>query len=186
VLHLARLREATFPVIAVVQPMLDALADQTGETAHCALYTNNALAVIATTESKKANRVSMRGSETLPFHATASGLAFLAFAAAEVRARVLELPMRAFTANTMTLPADLAKALSETRRLGYASVDKSYEGDVCGIGCPIFGHDKTAIGAIAVATPCHRMTPELQGMIIGAVQTAARSLTRKLGNTQPD
>lgn len=185
VLHLARLREATFPVIAVVQPMLDALAEVTGETAHCSLYTNNALAVIATTESKKANRVSMRGSETLPFHATASGLAFLAFAAPDVVARAMALPLVAFTPSTLATQAELRDALTETRRLGYASIDKSYEGDVCGIGCPIFGADKTAIGAIAVATPCHRLTPELHALITQAVQASARELTRKLGNAQP-
>ena len=102
VLHLARMREATFPVIAVVQPLLDQLAETTGETTHCSLYTNNALAVIATRESKKANRVSMRGSETLPFHATASGLAFLAFAAPEVLGKALDLPLTRFTDDTIT------------------------------------------------------------------------------------
>ena len=185
VLHLARAREAAFPVIAVVQPMLDHLTLITGETTHCSLYTNATLAVIATVESRKANRVSMRGSETLPFHATASGIAFLAFASAEVSAKAYALPMTAYTSKTYTTLGSVHAAVADARRLGYASVDKAFEDDVYGIAAPVFGPDQTAIGAIAVATPCHRMTPELERLIIAAVQEAAVDLTRKLGNEPP-
>jgi IclR family transcriptional regulator, acetate operon repressor len=185
VLHLARLREATFPVIAVVQPMLDSLSELTGETTHCSLYANNALAVIATTESKKANRVSMRGSETLPFHATASGLVFLAFAAPDLAKRALALPRTAFTDATMTTTAQLLAAMKEARTLGYAMVERSFEGDVCGFAAPIFGPDQTAIGAIAVAAPSHRVTPELHALIAGSLLQMARDITSKLGNTPP-
>lgn len=185
VLHLARLREATFPVIAVVQPMLDQLAAVTGETTHCSLYTNNSLAVIATRESKKANRVSMRGSETLPFHATASGLAFLAFAPADIAARAMALPLTGFTEETITAPDQLQQAIKAARMLGYASVARSFEGDVCGIAAPVFGPEQTAIGAMAVATPCHRLTPELERIIIDAVTGTATELTRKLGYVPP-
>lgn len=185
VLHLARLREATFPVLAVVQPMLDALSELTGETTHCSLYSNNSLALIATTESKKANRVSMRGSETLPFHATASGLAFLAFAAPDLVARALTLPLTAFTSDTMTKKAEVMAAIEKARLLGYAKVEKSFEADVCGFAAPIFGLDQTAIGAIAVAAPSHRVTPELQGMIAKSLLEMSRELTRKLGNAPP-
>lgn len=185
VLHLARMREATFPVIAVVQPLLDQLAETTGETTHCSLYTNNALAVIATRESKKANRVSMRGSETLPFHATASGLAFLAFAAPEVLSKALELPLTRFTEDTITSQQALLQALQTARRDGFARVEKSFEGDVYGIAAPIFGPDRTAIGAVAVATPCHRMTPELTAQITAELRTVAAEVTRRLGNSVP-
>jgi IclR family acetate operon transcriptional repressor len=185
VLHLARLREATFPVLSVVQPVLDALSDLTGETTHCSLYSNNALAVIATTESKKANRVSMRGSEILPFHATASGLAFLAFAAPDLVTRAISLPPTAFTDVTMTSKAELMAAMKETRMLGYAMAERSFEADVCGVAVPIFGPDQFAIGAIAVAVPSHRATPELQALIVEALLPISHDLTRKLGNSPP-
>ncbi len=185
VLHLARVREAAFPTITVVQPLLDQLTEITGETSHCSLYANNALAVIATRESKKANRVSMRDSETLPFHATASGIAFLAFAAPDACGKALALPMTAYTGTTCTDPDRVRAAFAETRRQGYASVDKAFEEDVYGIAAPIFGPGQTAIGAIAVATPCHRMTADLERLIIESVMQAAVDLTRKLGNEPP-
>ncbi len=185
VLHLARRREATFPVVAVVQPMLDTLSELTGETTHCSLYSNNALAVIATTESKKASRVSMRGTETLPFHATASGLAFLAFAAPELVTRALTQPLTAFTTTTMKSKAEVMAAMNEARLLGYAKIENSFEAEVCGFAAPIFGPDQSAIGAIAVAVPSHRVTPEVQDSIAKSLMDLSRDLTRKLGNTPP-
>jgi len=185
VLHLARVREATFPVLALAQPLLEGLTDRTGETSHFSLLTHMTLAVIASVESKKATRVSMRGSETLPFHATASGLAFLAFARPDVAAKGLALPMARFTDDTLTTAAALQDALALTRAQGFAVVDKAYEDDVYGIAAPIFGPtfgtERAAIGAIAVATPSHRMTADLRDLIIGAVRQAASDLTRSMG-----
>jgi IclR family transcriptional regulator, acetate operon repressor len=57
ILVLARIREASFPFAATAQAILDALSETTGETAHCSLYSNGTLAVIASVESRKANRV---------------------------------------------------------------------------------------------------------------------------------
>lgn len=185
VLHLARMREATFPTLAVVQPVLDGLAELTGETTHCSFYTNAALAVIACCESKKANRVSMRGSETLPFHATASGHVFLAFAGPDHLAKGLAQPMPRFTATTCATTTELQAAMQGARQRGFASIDRSYEDDVFGIAAPLFGAEQRAIGALAVATPCHRMTPELQGLIQRAVMATAVDLTRKLGHEPP-
>ena len=80
VLRLARVREKTVPLVSVVQPLLDRLTAVTGETSHFALYSANAMVVIASGVSPRPNHVSLRSSERLPMNATASGQAFLAFA----------------------------------------------------------------------------------------------------------
>lgn len=186
VLRLARVREAASPVISVALPLLDRLASVTGETSHCSLYTGNALVVIAACESRKPNHVSMRRSETLPLHATASGLAFLAFARSDIVDRALLVPRQAFTRWTPVEAGAIDALLQQTRQTGYAAVDRAYDEDVYGIAAPVFGPDQSAIGAMAVAVPLHRITAEFCQLIIAEVKAAARDLTHQLGNLPPN
>lgn len=182
VLRLARVRERTVPLVSIAQPLLDTLSRTTGETAHLSLYTGNALVVIAASESTRQNHVSLRRSEVLPLHATASGQAFLAFAPSETRASVLSRPMEAFTASTPKTAEAVERALDRTRTSGHAFVEKSYDDDVCGVAVPIFGADgTTAIGALAVASPCHRMTGPIRAQIIAGVEATASELRRRMG-----
>jgi DNA-binding IclR family transcriptional regulator len=74
-LRLARVREATNPVAAIVQPVLNDLVSVTGETAHFSLYAGGSLATIGLSESAKSSRVMLGKGEAIPLHATASGLA---------------------------------------------------------------------------------------------------------------
>ncbi|NNF76821.1 MAG: helix-turn-helix domain-containing protein, partial [Rhizobiales bacterium] len=58
-LRLARLREATVPVIGIIQPVLQQLADKTGETAHAALLAGETLAAVAVAHSSRSSRVNV-------------------------------------------------------------------------------------------------------------------------------
>lgn len=180
ILHLARIREATFPFATVAQPVLEELAGLTGETAHCSLYTKDVLAVISSVESKKANRVSMRGSEILPLHATAAGIAFLAFAPEDVIRAAMKLQFTAFTSKTCKSANALQKLTANARKNGFAIVNKAFEEDVYGVAAPIFGSSQFAVGAIAVATPCHRLTKELEQLVTKSVTDSAHELSRRL------
>jgi DNA-binding IclR family transcriptional regulator len=182
VLRLARVRETTFPLVSVVQPLLERLSQVTGETAHFSLYTGKALVVLAARESSRPNHVSLHQSEALPLHATASGQAFLAFAAPEVARNALSEPFEAFTAWTPTTAAEVAEAVRLARRNGYAVVDQSYDEDVYGVAIPVFGRIGTdAIGALAVASPRHRMTETFKALVLKELKEAAQELSRRLG-----
>lgn len=183
VLRLARLREKTFPLVSVVQPLLDQLTAVTGETSHFALYSANAMVVVAASQSPRPNHVSLRQSETLPMNATASGHAFLAFAPPEVLAHVLAQPLVAFTALTPATPEHLRQAVQTARSNGFAVVDKSYDDDVHGVAVPVFGRNgTTAIGALAVASPRHRMTDPIKAQILFEVKATAKELSRLMGH----
>jgi IclR family transcriptional regulator, acetate operon repressor len=183
VLRLARVREKSVPLVSVVQPLLDRLTAVTGETSHLALYSSNAMVVIAASQSPRPNHVSLRQSERLPMNATASGQAFLAFAAPEILAHVLAQPLQTFTLNTAATAESLQAAVMQARTSGFAVVDKSYDDDVFGIAVPVFGSSNTAaIGALAVASPRHRMTETAKALIMTELEATAREITRRLGN----
>jgi IclR family transcriptional regulator, acetate operon repressor len=184
-LRLARIREASYPVAAIALPILEELATQTGETAHASLLAGQALATIGVVNSKKALHVSMDAGERLPLHATASGLACLAFQPAEERLRMLKGKLAGFTEFTKTELTAIVALAEAAAAKGYALSDQSYEVGVVGVAAPVFADTGFANGAIAVATPSQRMTSALQTQIIKSTMAAASELTRKLGGEIP-
>jgi DNA-binding IclR family transcriptional regulator len=185
VLRLARVRETAFPISSVVQPLLDALSEETGETAHASLVSGKALANIGTAESKKGSRVSLIAGEVLPFHSTASGLSTLAFSTENVIKRVLKAPLEAKTPLTITDPEEIRARIETVRQNGYSESDQTNEEDVHGIAAPTFDRSGTACGAVSVSTPSHRMTEEKRAKTIAAVLRTAEAITQGMGGQRP-
>ncbi|MEM8812779.1 MAG: IclR family transcriptional regulator [Pseudomonadota bacterium] len=186
VLRLARTRETVFPVLAATQPVLAHLAEITGETAHASLAQDTALATIAVAEPKRAARVFVDPSQPLPYHATASGIAYLAFAGREQRQRVLnDLIFQTFTDQTIGTREALEQAIEDTRARGYGIGEGSFESDVVGIAAPFFDGTGAPVGAVAVASLSGRLGPDEKARTAAAVLTAAVDVTRKLG-AEPD
>jgi IclR family acetate operon transcriptional repressor len=181
VLRLARVRETAFPISSVFQLSLETLSAEIGETAHASLVSGRALATIGVSESNRGSRVSLVAGEILPMHSTASGLVVLAFSKADFVDRVLGEPLLAKTSRTITDPGVLRARLQEVRLSGFAESDQTNEDDVYGIAVPVFEIDGTASGAIAVATPAHRMTNDLRRQVIAALFREAEKLTLGTG-----
>ena len=182
VLKLARIRETSFPVASIVQPVLERLAMKTGETAHASLASGPSLLTVGVAEPQRTTRVHVDLSEALPYHATASGLATLAYAAPEMVNKILEAEdFSAHTPDTITSVEVLSAQLSETRARGCATAIGSYEADVIGIAAPIFDWSGHANGAVAVASIASRATPKSQAAVAHAVVQAAIEVTRAMG-----
>ncbi|MBL9073994.1 IclR family transcriptional regulator [Tabrizicola sp.] len=182
VLRLARVREKSMPLLSVVQPLLGQLTQETGETSHFSLYTGESLVVVASCDSSKPNHVAMSRLEALPLHATASGIAYLAFAAADLVERLVANPLTRYTGRTVTDPDGIRDTLQKVRQAGFAIVDRCYDDDVLGIAVPVFGApDATAIGALAVAAPRSRMTKPAQARIVELLAKTNCELSRRMG-----
>ena len=185
VLRLAQVREATLPLAIIVLPILTQLVAETGETAHFALLSGRDLATVAIEESPRSNRVNMNLGESLPFHATASGLVILAFLESEKLNDVMQQLLQAFTENTPVDREDIEKIIASVRQLGYVINHGFYEADVCSIAVPVFGPSTGAMGALAVAAPKSRFTDEIQTIISTALVGAAAELGARIGGRMP-
>jgi len=184
-LRLARARETHRPVRTLVGPVLVQLTADTGETAHASLLGGRTLGTVGVVASPRPSRVSLDDGEPLGLHGTASGLAVLAFADAAFVNAVLDGPLDAFTTRTDTDPSALRKRLADVRLNGYAEADQSFQDEVYGVAAPLFDAPGRVTGAIAVATPTHRMTPSLHRTIVRAVQEAAATISDGLGGAAP-
>lgn len=175
-LDLARVREATVPLLSVVQPVLDLLLEQTGETCHFSRFNGQDMAVVATAESRKANRVTMQGMEFLPICTSAAGQVFLAFSDAGTAAAIL--------AKAGLNDADrlaLEGKLKQVRDQGFAIIEMFEDEEIFGVAGPVLAGDQGVVGALAVAIPPHRMTADLLESTLKCIKEGTGSLAGRIG-----
>jgi DNA-binding IclR family transcriptional regulator len=186
VLRLAALREAQVPTRDAAMPVLQALAVQTGETAHLSLLMANCLRPLAHAYSAAhVAKVMLEDTDILPFHATSSGLAVLAFQTDAFRGAVLAKPLPQLTAATETDPAALRVRVKQVRSLGFAESRGGYESDVHSLAVPLFDALGRCSGALAIAALGARMTESQRQLIRQALQQAATEITNVWGGTLP-
>jgi DNA-binding IclR family transcriptional regulator len=185
-LRLAALREAQVPTRDAAMPTLQALAAKTGETAHLSLLMAGTLRTLAYAYSPAhVTKVTMEDAETLPFHATSSGLAVLAFQPTAFCDAVLSRPISKLTGTTETNPAALREKIAQTRSIGFAESRGSYQAEVHSMAVPLFDALGKCNGALAVAALGARVTDAQRSIIRTALITAGRDITTLWGGALP-
>ena len=179
-LMLGRVREDRFPFARVAGPVVRALAEATGESAHASEYSGGVMNSVCAQSSPQSNRVIIEVGARLPLHATASGLAYLAAAKPAFVASVLARPLTRFTDRTVTDPAALSQLLAETRARGHAQSDQFKESGVHSVAAAILTPQGAPVGAIAVAMPQTRSTPDLLARYGTMVGQAAHDISARL------
>jgi DNA-binding IclR family transcriptional regulator len=186
VLRLAALREAQVPTQEAAMPILQTLANATGETAHLSLMMGQHLRPLAHAYSAThSTRVMLEDTESFPFHATSSGLAALAFQPESVRRLVLSQPLPKLTRLTETDPSVISARLETIRSQGWAESRGGYEADVHSIAAPLFDTFGHCIGALSVAAVSSRMTDSQRSLIRPVLIRAAHEITALWGGSPP-
>lgn len=186
VLRLANLREAIVPRKNAALPVLRALAQATEETAHLSVIEGEKLGMLAFAyASAHATRVTMEDAEVLPFHATSSGLAALAFSETGLQDRILSQVLRRYTPRTETSADDLRARLKKVRADGIAESKSTFEAEVHSFAAPLFDGSGRCIGALAVAAPASRMTASLRDLILTELTRGAAEIIALWGGTLP-
>lgn len=142
----------------VARPVLAQLAEATGETAHLAVL--DGLDVVAIDHVAARSRAS--GAEEhpvgsrMPPHATALGLALLAFRPDVVDALV-GAGLRRLTTETIADPVALGRRLDEVRRRGYATNVRGWRDRTAGVAAPILMADGRVVGAVGLSGAAERL-----------------------------
>ncbi|MEM6322862.1 MAG: IclR family transcriptional regulator [Pseudomonadota bacterium] len=185
ILRLSLVREATHPLRGLLRPIIRALADEVGELAHATILQGERLSTVYHYDpALHGTQVHYNEAEMLPLHATASGLAVLAFAPRSLRDAVFRAPLEAFTPYTVTDRRSLETAIAAARG-GICRVDRAFDLEVTGQAAPIFGASGGVLGAIAVAVPEARATAAGMAHARAALCDAARAATASLGGDYP-
>ncbi|GAA3879923.1 IclR family transcriptional regulator [Saccharothrix violaceirubra] len=119
-----------------------------------------------------------RTGDRLPLHATGVGLVLLANAPADVRQRVLDGPLKRFTARTITTAAKLRETLAQVRRDDYAVSDRQIEMTTYSVAAPVRDASGEVVAAVSVVVPAGTR----RETVLPAVRTCGLALSRELGN----
>ncbi|MGI9368223.1 MAG: IclR family transcriptional regulator [Ruegeria sp.] len=184
VLRLAELREATVPRTQGVLQPLAILAEQTGESAHASVLSGTTLHSLAAHESTKHSTRVVIDVTILPLHATASGLAALAFGGQELREAALA-DMHRYTEQTPVSADDLDAAIARARETGVGTSGGTFEAGVHGMSVPVFDQSGAVAGAVSVASVSTRMSPEQERLNQASLIEAGRQITRNWGGVVP-
>ena len=177
---LGKAREERFPLFKTVLPIVRELAEDMGETVHASEYGAGTLISICVQESDKTNRVSLPAGMKLPLHATASGIAYLAAAAASFVEQFLRKSHVAFTSHTAVDAAQLQKLVKQAQARGYSISNQSLEDGIHSVAAAFVSNKGKPIGTIAVAMPSIRATPAKITTCGEAVKKAASEISTRL------
>lgn len=114
----------------------------------------------------------------LPIHATSAGLVLLAHAPVELQEEVLARPLRRYTPNTVTDPAQLRGLLAKVRQEGYVIAGQMITPGAIGMAAPVRGEKNTVLAALSIVIPADGPTPHSQ---LPALLATARGISRAMG-----
>jgi IclR family acetate operon transcriptional repressor len=162
-------------------PMLRALADATGETAHLGRLSGTAVVYIEKVESSHAVRMYSRVGDTMPAYSTGVGKAVLAFLDDADVDRHLPEVLTPRAANTITDRDALREELQRTRERGYSLDDVENEDGIRCAGAPVFDHTGNVQAGISVAGPATRMTLDRLHELGPQIRAEADRVSARLG-----
>ena len=167
------------PVIPRMEPLLESLRDETGETAILGTWQSTRVIYLAIAEGRQTIRYIARAGDLKPVHASAVGKALLLALPAEEREIVVrKLPMNKVTDTTITSADKLLEELATAERRGYTQTVGENVSDVAAVACPL-KVDGVTYG-VAIAGPIGRLVPALErlaGKIRGKLDNLEIALT---------
>ena len=165
----------------VARPVLQDLAQNTGEAATLEVLAGSHVIVVDETSGQHVVGMSQDVGTRLPAHATSTGKVLLAFAQPDRLDAVLSTPLEPVTDQTITRAGALKEQLAEIRRQGYAVANGELEDDFVAIAAPVFNHENDAIAALSVGGPNTRLFSQRVKEIAPQVTEAARKISSHLG-----
>jgi IclR family acetate operon transcriptional repressor len=177
--HLANLVLLRLDVRTVARPHLEALVEETGETATLSVAGDpDAVTIDFVPARHSIQGVAQLGRPSVA-HATAAGKAMLAFTD-----RRPQPPLHAYTVRTITDPALLEAELELIRRRGWADAYEEREPELNAIAAPVFGGGGAFAGVVALQGPIARFGRAAARRALPALVARADTVSRALGSTR--
>ena len=165
----------------IAGPVLDYLAEQTGETAHLAVLSGKHSMILEVRESKKHIKLTSSAGQLLPLYCTSHGKLFLAHIIGnDLEGFYFGETLERRTEHTITEITVLRAELDRIRRQGYSVDNQEYQENVRCCAAPIFDRSG-CIGAIGVTGTTMTCTVDRMKEISVFVKDAAAGISRQMG-----
>lgn len=148
-LGLAYYRSASLP--ATVQPVLEGLSEQTGESASVSLLDDTEIIYVARASQKRVMAINLMPGSRLPAYCSSMGRVLLAaLPPAKARDILQRSDRHAHTPHTVTDVDALMKILAKVAADGYAGIDQELELGLCSLSVPLLDSAGAVVAAMNV------------------------------------
>ena len=161
--------------------VLEALAQEIGETVNFVVPEDRGMSYKDRVETNWAFRIQLPIGSHVPFHATASGKAFLAALKKSERQRLVNvMNLERFTRKTRTNPDKLLDELAEIARQGYALDDEEFMDGMVAAAVPVHNPSGRYFASLAFHGPVQRVTIKRAIELVPTLQEAAKKVQEAL------
>lgn len=142
---------ATMPLPQIVQPVLDRLSGEIGESTSVSILDGTDIVYVARAAHRKVMSIALMPGSRLPAWCTSMGRVMLAaLPEDEARALLGTAPFPARTPRTLTDPAAVMAELARIRAQGYALIDQEVEMGLRSIAVPVLNVRGRTVAALNV------------------------------------
>lgn len=159
-------------------PALQALRDDTGDSASMSVLSGREILYIAHVSTNRHIRLGANVGTRFPVHATSMGAAIMAFRPeAEIEAFLSIAPFERYTDKTLTDASALRARLCQVREHGVASALDELDYGIVSVAVPLFDAQRQVVAAINCSTTTSRISQEemIETRLPG-LQQAAREI----------
>lgn len=140
---------AALPLAQLVQPWLDQLSDQIGQSTSVSILDETEIVYLARAAQRRVMSIGLMPGSRLPAHCTSMGRVLLAaLPEAQARALIDRSDLSPRTAHSLTDPDEIMARLAQVRRDGHAVIDQEVELGLRSIAVPLISGRGRVVAAL--------------------------------------
>lgn len=180
-IRLASQQPFTYSLSALARPLLQRLAQETGEAAAICLPDGFQVYYLDHVQSRHAVQVRDWRGEHIPMHTSSAGKIFLAHSEPTLVEEFLKRPLISYTTQTITSPERWRAELSQIRQLGYAMTNEEFAEGVFGLAVPVKNSAGDVLAALNLYGPTFRFQPAARReQMLKSLRSQAEELANKI------
>ena len=152
---------ATMPLPRIVQPFLDVLSEQIGQSTSVSILDETEIVYIARAAQRRVMSIALMPGSRLPAYCTSMGRVLLAAAGEETTLRLLTAsPLVARTEDTVTDIDTLMAEIAKVKERGFAAINQEVEMGLCSIAVPLKAANGRTVAALNVGLAAGKASME--------------------------
>lgn len=168
-------------IAALLQPSLNKLSDELGETSIATTFRKGRVELVARALSPRPYAMNLPVGSFLEPHCTANGKMWLATLRQDELERFMDsYSFAEFTPQTITDKTALAAEVEKVKQKGYATCIREREEEVSAVGAPLYSGSGKMIAGISIFGPSWRFTEDFISEAVGKIRLEADKLQRNL------
>lgn len=151
---------AAMPLAQVVQPWLDQLSDQVGQSSSVSILDETEIVYLARAAQRRVMSIGLMPGSRLPCHCTSMGRVLLAALSDDAARALLDrCDLTPRTVHSLTDPAAIMAAVVQVRAQGYALIDQEVELGLRSIAVPVLNVRGQVVAALNIGAAAVQTDP---------------------------